>query len=152
MKTWVLIIGALLILGGGIFGAMIAIDQAPWFGLGVGVLMALLFLGGMNRGCKLTLDEDRKLTYSVAGKSNLSLPVDQCSEWRCIEAGLLKGIGCRVEDWESIEWKHKSGISFTTMRKCRERLGVDLIFEFFSSEDLAELRRRSALPGTNAAG
>jgi hypothetical protein len=38
------------------------------------------------------------------------------------------------------------------MRKCRERLGVDLIFEFFSSEDLAELRRRSALPGTNAAG
>lgn len=128
-----------LIVGSSIFGAMIHLERQPWFGLGVGILMAALFVAGLLRGSEASIDSDRMLTVSMGGKANLRLPLSAIVDGTMVRAGLLQGVGLRIDDYSSIHFLHKSGINFPSMRRNRQRLGVDMVLEHLQPDDLARI-------------
>ncbi|TVR45125.1 MAG: hypothetical protein EA402_05090 [Planctomycetota bacterium] len=141
-RALIFIIAFLLVIGGAIFGAMINLDRQPWFGLGVGLLMALLFLAGTLRGSQVRMDSPGLLTFHFGGKDNLRFPLADIEDLTLVKGGVLAGVGLRLRSYDHVEFLHKSAHSYRSMERLRARLGIDLVLEHLTAKDAEELRRR----------
>lgn len=136
----VYLIGIALVVGGGVFGAMIHLDRQPWFGLGVGLIMAILFVAGVRKGTVVRVDENGWLTLNMGAKDNLKLHLSQIEACILLNHPGNEHVGLRISDYRSVVFLHKSGVNFRKMAKNRQLLGVDIVLEHFNAEDLATLQ------------
>ncbi|TVR15240.1 MAG: hypothetical protein EA401_03080 [Planctomycetota bacterium] len=141
-----IIIALLLIIGGGIIGSMIHLEREPWFGIGVGVLMAVLFIGGTTRGSAVRIDADGILTLSQAGRDNVRIPIADIDGITMVRSAFLDGIGLRLSKLDGVTFCHKSGLSYRSMERLHKRLGIHLILEHLGDEDQQQLRAHLPQP------
>ena len=137
LKVTILIytVGLLLLAGGGVFGAMIHLEHKPWFGLGIGAIMAALLVAGVLKGTLVTIDQSAVLTLNYGAKDNLRFHLSLIEDSTMVMAGNLSGVGLRLSDYTAIEFIHKSGHTYRSMEKLRAELGVDLVLEHLTAQD-----------------
>ena len=88
-------VGLALFIGGGIFGAMIHLEHKPWFGFGVGAIMAALLIAGVRKGTIVSVDEAGMLTLNYGAKDNLRFHLSLIEDSTMVKAGNLRGVGLR---------------------------------------------------------
>lgn len=133
------LVGIGLLVGGAVFGAMIHLEHKPWFGLGVGAIMAALLIAGVRKGTIIQVDESAVLTLNYGAKDNLRFHLSLIEDSTMVVAGNLRGIGLRFSDYTAIDFLHKSGHTFRSMAKLRTEMGVDLVLEHLTADDRAHL-------------
>lgn len=115
--------------------ALDAAVQPGWqLALGIGAGIALGVVWFAMQGARVVVDAERVLTYSLHGRSNLTIDLAQVTDARPVEAGLVRGIGLELSDPKQVRFLHKAGISPERMRIWREQFGVDLVLEGFPPE------------------
>ena len=89
LKVTILIytVGLLLLAGGGVFGAMIHLEHKPWFGLGIGAIMAALLVAGVLKGTLVTIDQSAVLTLNYGAKDNLRFHLSLIEDSTMVMAG-----------------------------------------------------------------
>ena len=132
-------VGLALFIGGGIFGAMIHLEHKPWFGFGVGAIMAALLIAGVRKGTIVSVDNAGMLTLNYGAKDNLRFHLSLIEDSTIVQAGNLRGVGLRLSDYTAIDFIHKSGHTFRSMEKLRREMGVDLVMEHLNRQDLDQI-------------
>ncbi len=134
--------GALaLIVGVGAAGLMrLLLIQPSWPGpLAMGVGVAMAFFLTAARGARASVDAHGVLRYGWGRRPSLELDLRDVVALRALRRGMLAGIGVEIAP-ERVRFLHRAGPSPRRMRDDRATLGVDLMLEFLTGDDLAAIR------------
>lgn len=105
---------------------------------GVGVALAVALLLTVARGAVAHLDAEGNLHFGF-GIPNLRVPLAAITGWRPVRTGALVGIGAAV-DPARVTFLNRKGLSYRSLERYRRGLGVALVLEHLTADDLAELR------------
>lgn len=126
------------VLGGALLQALML--QPDWrISLAVGVAIGILVPLGVGHGAVARVHADGTLLYGFGRHPTVLVPFAAIHEWRYLTTGITRGIGLRL-DRGAVGFTSRKGISFATMDRARRHLGVDLLLEFLTEDDLARLR------------
>lgn len=109
---------------------------------GVGAFLCLMVLAGLGRGAFAQVDKQGLLRYGF-GSPSLEVPLSDCTGWRLVRAGALAGVGIRVDPLH-VRFLSRKGITRRRIAEQAKALGVGLVLEHLTAEDLDQLRELQA--------
>jgi hypothetical protein len=129
------------LLGGGLMRLLLV--RPDWrIATGVGIFLALAVLVSIGRGALVQVDEHGLLRYGF-GSPSLEIPLSDCTGWRLVRTGALIGVGARV-DPSHVRFLNRKGPSRRRLEEQAAALGVGLVLEHLTAEDLDHLRELQA--------
>lgn len=127
--------------GGGLL--MLLMLRPDWrIAVAVGAFLGLAVLASIGRGAMAQVDDQGILRYGF-GTPNLELPLSDCTGWRLVREGALYGVGMRI-DPDHVRFLNRKGISRSRIVDQAAALGVGLVLEHLTAEDLDQLRELQA--------
>lgn len=127
--------------GGGLLHLLML--RPDWrIAVGVGAFLCLAVLASVGRGAMAQVDDRGTLRYGF-GSPNIEVPLSDCTGWRLVRAGALVGVGARV-DPDHVRFLNRKGISRGRIVEQATALGVGLVLEHLTAEDLDQLRELQA--------
>lgn len=142
--AWIMAItiGLLVGLAGGCLLYLLMLRPNWFMAAGVGVFLCAAVLVSIGRGAMAQVDDQGTLRFGF-GSPNLEVPLSDCSGWRLVRSGALVGIGIRVNP-DHIRFLNRKGISRSRIVEQDTAMGVGLVLEHLTAEDLDHLRELQA--------
>lgn len=124
-------------------------------GFGVGLIVGGLIPLHIGRGGRCQIHDDGSLVYGFGTPFSIVVPLRAVTGLRMIRTGMLRGVGIDLPT-DQIQFLHRKGLSPARCDAYRDNLGVAVVLEFLTADDLtviAEWRDRfRAGDGEAAAG
>jgi hypothetical protein len=142
--AWIMAAIAGVVVGAGGGGLLHLLMLRPdWrIAAGVGGILCIAVLASIGRGALVQVDGQGILRFGF-GTPNLEVPLSDCSGWRLVRAGALTGVGMRV-DPDRIRFLNRKGISRRRIEEQARTLGIGLVLEHLTADDLDQLRELQA--------
>ena len=112
-----------------------------WYlcGAAVGCVLAALLCHSVWQGTSCSVNEAGVCTFGMHNKANLEFDLRAVEAFKMVRQGPLNGVGVQIAI-EAIAMLHHKGISFSKMHSYQKHLGVSLVLECLTEEDLNTLQ------------
>lgn len=151
MRIWSWILAAGIAVVASVIAYGLQLQPGPiWVSVAIGIAIGLIVPLSIGTGASVWITRDGTLWYGFGRRAQWTAPLAATSGWRPIHAGFLHGLGAEIQQSE-VTFLHRKGISFVTMTGWRKKLGVDLVLEHLTADDLRAIRQQlsqnAASPG-----
>ena len=133
---------------GGWLLRLLMIEPSSLAAVAMGLAIAGVCLATAARGASASVDARGVLRYGWGARQAIEVDLADVAEVRVVDAGLLRGVGLAVLP-ERVRFLSRKGPSPRRMRDDRARLGIDLVLEFLTPGDAADLDRLRAVPAAS---